>query len=306
MGSRIGIWFRRLFFYSSRQLYRRRRTYLSVFVTSVVLMTVVMTALEVFESTHIRDSEIAARGRYHVKIEGLLYDYSAEIGAESSVREAWSVPWSSWLASSTDASTPARVSVPSEGTDRALNITYIWGHAPGEGEIAVSDRLYSSVDWLEAGELNDLWFSATKMTYWPLTVSGIFTCNDAEACYAFVGPETAAAIDGETGAVTKYDNYFICAYHSVRFAAKTLDRLWTKLRLAETDLQQFSSFKPDSVLKLVNKYSQYLNAGYISDQVYYAATPVTLYVLPVIAASRSAFTSSFSIFTILSLHYAVS
>ena len=70
MGTTLRKWFRRLFFYSSRQLMRRRRTYLSVFVTSIVLMTVVMSALEVFEAEWIREDEILADGVYHAKIEG--------------------------------------------------------------------------------------------------------------------------------------------------------------------------------------------------------------------------------------------
>ena len=108
-------WFRRLFFYSSRQLYRRRRTCLSVFVTSIVLMTVVMTWLEVREAQWYRQDEISAYGRYHVKIEAMLYDYSEEIAEDSAVTEAWAIPWSSRLASSTDSSRPARISVQKGG-----------------------------------------------------------------------------------------------------------------------------------------------------------------------------------------------
>ncbi len=285
MGKKLKEWFRRLFFYSSRQLYRRRRTYLSVFVTSIVLMTVVMTWMEVREAQWYRQDEISAYGRYHVKIEAMLYDYSEEIAQDSAIREAWAIPWSSRLASSSDSSRPARISVENETTDEALNVTYIWGHAPGDGEIAVSDSLYSSVDWLEVGEQNDLWFTATQMTYYPLTVCGIFTVNDKEADYAFVSENTAAAIDAETGAVMKYDNFFLCGYNSDRYAAKTLDRLWGKLRLGETDFQQLSSFDKTSTMKLVQKYRQYINTLYLSRQVQYAATPVVIESLPIVAAA---------------------
>ena len=247
MGERIGKWFRRLFYYSSRQLFRRRRIYLSVFFTSIALMTVSMTALEKTEATWLRNGEIQALGRYHAKIIGLLSDRSAEIKEDKDVKEAWVIPWSSRLASSENASTPARVSVENEATDRALNVTYIWGHAPGDGEIAVSDRLYSAVTWLEAGEVNDLWFSASRMTWFPLTVCGIFTVNDENADYVFVSAETARQIDRETGAVMKYDHYFNCVYNSDRFAGKVLNRLWRGMKLTETDYQSLSSFSPTSI-----------------------------------------------------------
>ena len=286
MGNRLRIFGRRLFFYSSRQLFRRKRTYLSVFLTSIALMTVAMAALEVLEVEWLRGEEILAFGNYHAKIEGALYDYSEEIAEDSTVREAWAIPWSSWLASSVDASLPARVSVENETTDRALNVTYIWGHPPGDGEIAVSDSLYASVNWLEVGSVNDLWFSATKMTYFPLTVSGIYTDNDLNAEYVFVTENTARQIDRETGAVMKYDNFFNCDYNSDRYVAKTFDRLWHRLRLSESDFQTLKTDGPkEGPSAQAIKYSNYINGSTLNSQVKYAATPVVIEVLPIVAAA---------------------
>ena len=285
MGERIRKWFRRLFYYSSRQLFRRRRIYLSVFFTTIALMTVSMTALERAEATWLRNGEIQALGRYHAKIIGLLSDRSAEIREDKGVKEAWVIPWSSRLASSENATAPARVSVENEVTDHALNVTYIWGHAPGDGEIAVSDRLYSSVNWLEAGEVNDLWFTASRMTWFPLTVCGIFTDNDENADYVFVSAETAREIDRETGAVMKYDHYFNCVYNSDRFAAKIFNRLWRGMKLTESDYQGLSEYSPTSIFRLVQKYRQYLNTDMLSSQTDYAATPAVIQTLPVIAAA---------------------
>ena len=279
--------FRRLFYYSSRHLLRRRRTYLTVFVSSIALLTVVMTALELYESRWLRNAEIRADGTHHIKIEAVLYDYAEEISAMKGVRSAWTVPWSSRLASSEDASVPARVSVVSPGTDAALNVRYLWGGPPSDGEIAVPESLFCSVDWLEAGTENELWFTASRMTYFPLTVSGIYASNDLGASYVFVTEKTAAAIDSETGAIMKYDTYIVGKYNSDRNAAMIADRVFRQFKIPDTDFQTRQPYHENKTKsgQMLEKYGQYINTRRLSDQVSYAATPITIRLLPVVAAA---------------------
>ncbi|MBQ7930733.1 MAG: hypothetical protein IJ334_06955, partial [Clostridia bacterium] len=168
---------KRLFFYSSRQLLRRKRSYLSIFATSVVLLTLVMTFLEMTESVFLRNVEISKNGYYHVLFREVTTDYTDKIAADSRVESAWAIPYTSLLASSDDASSPARVVVPDDDIYDKLDVWYVWGRAPGDGEIAVSTELYNAYSYLPAGEENELYFKATEMTYFPLTVSGIFEAN---------------------------------------------------------------------------------------------------------------------------------
>ena len=273
--------FRKTFFYSSRQIRRRWRTYVSVFVTSVVLLTLVMTALELFQSYYLGSVERASTGTHHIAFLDQLYDYSEEIAENRTVKSAYAVPSTSKLASSVDSSTPGKVVVETDGIDSLLGVRYVWGHAPGDGEIAVSLDLYRSVNYLTAGEVNDLFFKATDMTYHPLTVSGIFTISGVGSGYVFVTQKTADLIDRETGAAVKFDNYIQVKHATERYAAKTADSLYTSLRMIPTESQQRRD-AARGVQSLVNRYADYLNLTYIENQERYAATPVSLYVLPVI------------------------
>ena len=83
---------RRLFFYASRQLWRRRRTYLAVFAVSVVLLALVMAALELFESYHLQSLEIASAGTHHAAIYDQPNDWSEEIMKDGGVTSVTVIP----------------------------------------------------------------------------------------------------------------------------------------------------------------------------------------------------------------------
>lgn len=293
MKDRIRNALRRLFFYSSRQLWRRRRTYLSVFFTSVFLLALVMCAIELFHSYLINRQEIYAHGNWHACFLDSPNDLTEKIAEDSGVRDAWAIPWTSRLASSEDASSPGKVVVPDEEINERLGIRYLWGHAPEDGEIAVSRQFFEAFGWLEAGEECELFFKAAEMTYFPLRLSGIFQSNDADMQYVFVSKNTARKIDRETGAHEKYDLYFTVTYLSDRFAAKIVDRLFRSLRIAPTDEQAPKQTNFDSVRRLVMIYEQYLNADVKSRNTLNmglfdmdaGATPTTLFALPVIAVA---------------------
>ncbi|MBQ8186277.1 MAG: ABC transporter permease [Clostridia bacterium] len=281
---------RRLFFYSSRQLNRRRRSYLSIFLTSVVLLALVMTFLEMAESTILRSIEQSESGYHHVMIRGMANDHTPEILKYKKIESAWSIPYTSMLASSDDASKPARVAVPTEEIYDRLDVRYVWGREPEDGEIAVSTELYNAYSYLIAGAENELYFSATDMTYFPLTVSGIFEANDVDAGYVFVTQKTADAIDAETRAKTKYDLYFRCKYNSDRNIAIIIDDIFKDLRIPETDFQQFTELNDRDKLntkytQLLKWYGEYINTPYLDYLESQSTAPVIAISMPVIAVA---------------------
>ena len=281
---------KRLFFYSSRQLSRRRRSYLSIFATSVVLLALVMTFLEMMESFFLRNMEIYQNGYHHVLIREITTDFSDDIAKDSRIESAWAIPYTSLMASSDDASAPARVVVPTEEIYDRLDIRYVWGRAPEDGEIAVSTDLYNAYSYLTAGAENELYFKATEMTYFPLTVSGIFEANDSDAGYVFVTQSTADAIDKETRAKVKYDLYFRAKYATDRSVPELADYFFRELRLSES---QWQKLRPLTSLDLDQtrwhqyevKYEEYVNNDYLEDLESQGAIPLIAISMPVIAVA---------------------
>ena len=275
---------RKLFFYASRQLWRRKRTYLAVFSVSVVLLGLVMTALELFESYNLQSIEISSAWVHHAAIFDQTVDWSKEIAKDPGVTAVTAIPHNSWLASSVDASAPGKVTVENEAIDALLGVRYLWGSPPGDGEIAVPLSLYRAENWLTAGEVNDLYFKAAEMIYEPLRLSGIFTVSNIGTNYVFVSEETARQIDRGTGAREKYDFYITCRHVSDRYAAHTIHRLWQKIGFLDTDAQSREEAVP-GLDPYLTRYEAYLNLEYLNNQKRYDAAPHLLWMLPVIAAA---------------------
>ncbi len=276
----------RVFFYSSRQLRRRWRAYLSIFLTSVVLLTLVMTYLEMAESLFLRQTDQMKSGTYHASIRGMLYDYTDDIAAYRKVADVWSVPYTSRMASSDDTSHPARVVTSTPEIYDHLNVRYLWGREPQDGEIAVSTELFNAYTYLNAGEMNDLYFTASQMTYFPLRISGIYDCNDKDAGYVFVTPETARQIDAETGAVEYFDTYIRCRYNSDNNVAAVVKRIMKDLDIPETEYQRRRIVDKNSPWwHTKGEYREYLNLGYLEDLENYRSAPTVLISLPVILAA---------------------
>lgn len=290
--------FRRLFFYSSRQLYRRRRSYISIFVTSVVLLTLVMAFFETLESYMIGQMNSEKCGMYHASIRAMSNDLTKELTEYPTVREAYAIPYTSMMASSDDASSPARITVYSKETADRLNVRFLWGGAPSDGEIAVSTELYNAYSYLIAGEENEMYFKAAEMTYYPLRISGIFDTSDGNAGYAFVTEATAASIDRETGAKTKYDIYIRFKNNSDRYIAAEFNKIMTELRIPDTQFQSRKEASVDKVTKWFKYrkiYVDYLNSGYVRHLLTQKAFPTLAISMPVIviaAIMLASFTSN--------------
>lgn len=278
----MGKLFKRLFFYSSRQLYRRRRAYLSIFLTSVVLLTLVMTFLEMIEAYSLRGIELTKNGYHHAVFLEQYYDRSEDFLTDSRVRTAISVPYSSRMASSDDTSKPAKIVVCNTEIAEYLDVNYIWGSPPEDGEIAVPANVYRSYGYLVAGAVNDLYFTASQMTYFPLRISGIFEYNNHDAGYAFVTENTAAAIDAETGAAEKFDTYITCKSFSDRYAAKVVEDFVNEYRIGSTDEQSRRGSEPSNIRNREKIWADYINRGYLKTVVSQGATPVVLMSMPII------------------------
>lgn len=276
----------RVFFYSSRQLRRRWRAYLSIFLTSVVLLTLVMTYLEMAESLFLRQNDQTKSGAYHASIRGVLYDYTDDIAAYRKVSDVWTIPYTSRMASSDDTSYPARVVTPTPEIYDRLNVHYLWGREPQDGEIAVSTELFNAYTYLTAGEINDLYFTASQMTYFPLRISGIYDCNDKHAGYVFVTPETARQIDAETGAVEYFDTYLRCRYNSDNNVATVVKQILEDLSIPKTVYQKRRVSGENSPWwRIKDEYREYINTSYLENLKNYQAAPILPLSLPVIIAA---------------------
>lgn len=275
---------RRLFFYSSRQLLRRKRSYVTIFITSVVLLSLVMTFLEMAESYYLKDIESSRSGTHHASIKSMREDYTDDFLTHSRVDSVFTIPYTSLMASSDDASKPAKITVENSAIDDYLNIRYLWGSQPADGEIAVSSDLYKAYGYLSAGEENELFFTASEMTYFPLRISGIFECSDRDAGYAFVSANTQKQIDAETGAITKYDHYIRCKNSSDRYIAMVVEDLFEWYKLYDTDEQERQP-KPERRTAsgtAIAVYEPYINTEYLEYALTQQAAPVITYSMPVI------------------------
>lgn len=276
----------KLFFYSSRQIIRRRRSYSSVFITSVVLLTCVMTFLEMSESFFLKNVQQNQWGTHHAIIRGMYNDFTDEIDSHKRVESSFAIPYTSLLESSEDTSIVGRVCVDTPEIDDYLNVNYIWGSPPEDGEIAVSEEMYIKYGYLSADKVNDLYFTSSTMTYYPLKISGIYECSDADAGYVFVSQNTSDAIAAETGAKVKYDIYFRCKNSSDRYVSQVLNDIYKMCKFPDTEWQSrdtsdYSDFTPwGGYLKI---YADYINHGYMNYMITQEATPVIMISLPVIA-----------------------
>lgn len=276
----------KLFFYSSRQVIRRRRAYTSVFVTSIVLLTCVMTFLEMSESFFLRDVRQNQFGTHHVLIRGMYNDFSDEIDSHKRVESSFVIPYTSLLKSSEDTSVVGRVCVETPEIDEYLSVNYIWGSPPNDDEIAVSEEMYIKYGYLSADAENDLYFSSSTMTYYPLKISGIYECSDADAGYVFVSQKTSDEIAAETGAKLKYDIYFRCKSSSDRYISQVLNDIYKICKFPDTEWQSRDTSDYSYLTSwgaYIKIYDDYINHGYMNYMISQEATPVILISLPVIA-----------------------
>ncbi len=283
-----GTRFRRLFFYSSRQIARRPRMYLSVFVTSVILVTLVMTALMLFESYYLRSVELDAAGTYSASILSQPNDLREKIAGYDAVKQVWAIPWTSKLASSVDASAPGKLVVETDEIDSLLGVRWIWGGPPADGEIAVPKQLYKSSRWLMAGEENELWFKAAEMVYEPMKISGIFSVFDESQNYILTTAATARKIDRGTGAHPKFDHYIVTKHETELQVAKVVREILTDNRIGDTEEQQKNPGEYNDFSRLSGTakiLEEYINNKLLENRTFYGATPVVLWCLPVIAVA---------------------
>ena len=269
----------RVFFVPSRQIVRRWKSYLSVFFTSIVLMILVISALELFEAYWLRSVEDTSVGTHHVVILGQLYDLTEKIENNRHVESVDAIPAGAWLSTSAVLSSPAQVTVENDDIDAKLDIHYLWGGPPGDGEIALPLNLYRAMTDLRAGEVNDFWFSASRMVYEPLRLAGIYTVSGVGNNYLFVSRADYEEINSGTGAVNKFNHYIRVKHATPRLAARTAAELFRDLNLLESDVQE--RYRDETSPE--DQWRDYLNLDSINMEVRYKATPVTLWVLPIAA-----------------------
>ena len=119
--------FERVFFVPTRQIVRRWRSYLSVFLTSIVLMILVISALELFEAYWLRSVEDTSVGTHHVVILGQLYDLTEKIENNRRVESVDAIPAGAYLSASAALTSPAQVTVETDAIDEKLDVHYLWG-----------------------------------------------------------------------------------------------------------------------------------------------------------------------------------
>lgn len=272
---------KRLFFYPSRQLYRRRRTYRSIFVTSVILLTLVMTFLEMVDANSLKNTEQVKNGYYHASFLEQSTDFSDDMTKFSRVKTAFSIPYTSRMASSDDTSVPAKLVVCNDDIAEFLEVSYLWGSPPADGEIAVTADVYRAYGYLVADEVNDFYFKASEMTYFPLRISGIFETNDNSVGYAFVTKNTADAIDAETGAHELYDTYITCKNTSDKYIAQVVEKIIKEYRIPNTDSQSRYA-NSSTILDRHDVYKEYINNDYLRAVLRGQATPSVLISMPLI------------------------
>ncbi len=253
----LGDYFRKVFYYATAQLGRRRKSYRSMIIVSVVLLSFVFTNLILNEARITEALSQSFGGIHHVMFLGV--DGAAAKGASEhkAVKECLIVPVIAEMPSSVDSSVVGKVAVLTEDVASFMQIHMTHGTVPHDNEIIVPGNLYSAHSFLTLGEEQDMYFESDALIYRSMTLSGIYGCTDQNSPYVFVNETTGEEIKAATGHRVTFDVYLTLTIASDRNAAKVAGEIIRKNGIGDTAEQQvYTDSSSDRSV-----YRDYINSG---------------------------------------------
>ncbi len=250
-------YFRKVFTYAGAQIRRRRHSYRSMIVVSVVLLTFVFTNLILNEARIMAELSQDYGGIHHVVFLGV--DGAAAKGAVShdAVKDSIIIPVIAELESSVDTSTVGKVAVLTEEIASFMQVGMTHGDLPGDDEIIVPRNLYSVHDFLILGEKQDMFFESDTMAYEYMSLGGLYSCTDENSPYVFVNEATGEKIKAATGHSVTFDVNMTLKIASDRNAAKVAGEIIRQYGLRDTAEQQLVTNAGDER----TLYRDYINEG---------------------------------------------
>ncbi|MBE6599507.1 MAG: hypothetical protein E7638_08705, partial [Ruminococcaceae bacterium] len=248
---------KKIFWYTGSLVKKRRRSYASMFVISLVMLSFVFTNL-IFNESRI-DHSLSRNfgGMHHVFFLGVDGAQAKGAAEHEGVKDSLIIPVIATLESSVDSSTVGKVAVLTREIMDFYRITLIHGQWPDENGILVSDAVYAKHDYLTLGEERDLYFDSDTMVCRYMVPQGIYTCTDSESTYIFVTEETGERIKAETGHRVTFDTYLTLDIASDRNAAKIAGEIIRRYGIPDSELQRTD---PESTTER-SRYREYINVG---------------------------------------------
>lgn len=229
---------KKIFWYARREIFRRRRSWRSMIVLSVVLLSLAFMNLILNESRMMGRLYSDYGGAHHVSFLGVDGTQAKGAAENDRVKESLIIPVVATLESSVDSTTVGKVAILTEEAERFLQVYITHGAMPGDDEIVVPRSLYSEHSFLILGEEQDMYFEGGDFIYRPMTLSGIYGCSDADSSYVFVNEKTGEAIKEACGNQVVFDVYLILNYASDRNAARVAREIIQEYKIQDTEEQQ--------------------------------------------------------------------
>lgn len=250
-------YFKKVFWYAKAQIVKRRRSYRSMFLLSIIMLSFVFINLILNEARIMGALSNRFGGVHHVSFLGIDGTQAKGAAEHKKVVKSLIIPVIATLESSVDSTTVGKVAVLTDEAAEFMQVGITHGILPGDNEIIVPRHIYSNHNFLILGKEQDMYFDAAKFVYRSMTMSGIYSSTDSNSPYLFVNEKTGEEIKQACGNKVTFDVFLVLDYASDRNAAKVAGDIIRKYDIHDTEEQRID--KDDTTER--GRYRDYVNIG---------------------------------------------
>ncbi len=231
-------YFKKVFWYAKAQIIRRRRSYRSMFVISIVMLSFVFTNLILNEARILGAISSLYGGTHHIMFYGITEKQAEGTFEHRMIRDGVIIPVIATLESSVDSSTVGKVAVLTDEIRDFMQLGITHGDLPGDNEIIVPRGIYSNHNYLILGKEQDMYFQSGEFIYRSMSLGGLYNCTDEDFPYVFVNEKTGEEIRKATGDYVDYDVYLTIKIETDRSAATVAREIIKAQKIHSTYAQE--------------------------------------------------------------------
>lgn len=245
LAKRLWDYLKKVFWYAKAQIVKRRKSYRSMFVISVVMLSFVFTNLILNEARLMGAISSNLGGTHHIMFYGITEKQAEGAADHRLIKDSLIIPVIASFESSVDSSTVGKVAVLTDEIREFMQIGITHGSLPEDNEIIVPRGIYSCHSFLILGKEQDMYFSNIDFIYRPMSLSGLYNSTDEETPYVFVNEKTGAEIRKATGNDVSYDVYLTISVETDRSAATLAGEIIKKNKIRNTEEQAVNTEESD-------------------------------------------------------------
>ncbi len=230
-------YFKKVFWYAKAQILRRKRSYRSMFVVSIVMLSFVFINLILNEAHILSSISAVPGGAHHIMFYGVSEQQAKGAAGHRLIKDSIIIPVIATMESSVDSSTVGKVAVLTDDVIRFMQIGVTHGNLPEDNEIIVPRNIYSRHSFLILGKEQDMYFDSAEFIYRSMSLGGLYNCTDEESPYVFVNEKTGAEIQEATGNEVVYDVFLTITVESDRSAATLAGEIIHAQKILDTEVQ---------------------------------------------------------------------